>query len=329
MRLSDRLIFWLTNAWFYFTRPLFVVRCRRHLGYWPNLATPLKFAGLMQWRKLFDHNPQFVVFSDKLATKEWIAARLPELPMAETLWVGDRPEDIPDALLVPGNVAKTNNGSGQNYFPHRKLLPREAVNRLFRRWQRATALRRVAGWLDNAQEWAYRRVTPRIFVERHIDPDDELVDIAVRVMGGTPLLVSCALDFKTDATTLGYFWPDGSLLDAPRVNTLPAGFTLPVHFTEAVRLATELGQGADYLRIDFLASGGKLHAGEITCYPASGFGADEWFIQVMYRRWLETLPLSWVLSTDQPWPKRLYLSAFRRWLEERKRAVAQLPPPKA
>jgi hypothetical protein len=328
MRLSDRLVFSVTNFWFYLTRPLFVVRCRRHLGYWPSFATPHRFAELMQWRKLFDKNPQFVTFSDKLATRKWVAARLPALPDAEILWVGERPEDIPDALLTPGHVVKTSNGSGQNYFPHRKALPREEVNRLFRRWLHATAMRRALGWLDSAQEWAYHHVPPRVFVERQLGISAPVVDITVRVMGGVPLLASCALEFKTEAGTLGYFWPDGTPLEGPNVSTLPAGFAAPPRFAEAMQLAVQLGQGADYLRIDFLAVGDKLHAGEITVYPASGFGPDEWYMQLMYRRWIETLPLSWALSTPQPWPKRLYLGAFRRWLERRQREVADLPLPK-
>ena len=324
----DALIFSAVNAWCYVTRPLFVLRCRRNLGRWPNLATPLRFGELMQWRKLFDRNPRFAIFADKLATKEWIAARLPELAIAETLWVGERPEDIPDILLTPGHVAKTNNASGQNYLPHRKPLPRAEVNRLFHRWLRASALRRRLSWLDPSQEWAYRPVPPRIFVERQLGAEERFVDISVRVMDGVSILVSCSLDAKTGDKTVGYFWPDGTPLVGPETSTLPPGFTLPARFAEAVEFAARLGQGADYLRIDFLAPGDRLYAGEITCYPASGWGTDDWFMQLMYRRWLETLHLSWALSTGQPWPRRLYLAAFRRWLAERRREVFVQPPPK-
>jgi len=326
--LSDRLLFGVTNAWFYLTRPLFVMRCHRHLGYWPNLAMPMRFAELMQWRKLVDRNPRFVTFADKLATKDWIAARLPELAIAETSWVGERPEDIPDALLAAGYIAKTNNASGQNYLPHHKPMPRPEMNRLFHRWLRASAARRWFAWLDSSQEWAYRPVPPRIFVERQVGAGQTFVDIAVRVMGGVPILTSCALGSKTSERTLGYFWPDGTPLEGADINTLPSDFTLPAGFAKAVKYAAQLGQGADYLRIDFLAAGDELYAGEITCYPASGFGTDDWYMQIMYRRWLETLPLSWALSTRHAWPRRLYIGAFRRWLDRRRREVAAMPLPK-
>ena len=38
--LADRAVFALTNAWFYVTRPLFVLRAHKKLGIWPDLARP-------------------------------------------------------------------------------------------------------------------------------------------------------------------------------------------------------------------------------------------------------------------------------------------------
>lgn len=325
--LADRGILAITNAWFYLTRPLFVLRAHRKMGFWPDLARPRRLSELVQWRKLFDHNPAFVTFADKLATKEWIAARLPDLAIPETVWTGDRPEDVPESLLAEGYVIKTNNASGQNYLPHRAKLSRTEFERQFRRWLRASANKRRLGWLDQGQEWAYWPVQPKVLVERRIGVGRELVDVAVRVFDGKALLVSCALDFKTDESTTGYFWPDGSSLDDPAATTLSPTFSVPPSLPAAVRAAERLGQGFDYLRIDFFADGPNLHAGEITCYPASGLGTDDWFMQVMYRRWLETLPLSWALSTPQPWPRRIYLAAFRRWLEARRAELASEPTP--
>lgn len=327
--LGDKVVFFLTNAWFYLTRPLFVVRCHRRLGYWPDLARPRRLSELVQWRKLIDRNPAFVTFADKLATKAWIGERLPDLAQPETLWVGERPEDVPDALHAPGHVIKTNNASGQNYLPHRGALTRAEFDRQFRRWLGASAAKRRLGWLDQAQEWAYWPVPPRILVETQVGAGRHLLDISVRVLDGKAFLVSCALDFKTDGSTIGYFWPDGSPVADPSATTLSADFAVPAAFHRAVRAAERLGQGFDYLRIDFLADGETLFAGEVTCFPASGYSADDWFLQLMYRRWLETLPLSWALSTPQPWPRSLYLAAFRRWIAARRDEVAREPTPAA
>ena len=50
-------------------------------------------------------------------------------------------------------------------------------------------------------------------------------------------------------------------------------------------------------------------------------------MRLMYRRWLDTLSLSWALSTPQLWPRRLYLAAFRRWLAARRAELAVEPLP--
>ena len=325
--LADRLIFALTNAWFYVTRPLFVLRAHKKLGIWPDLARPRRLSELIQWRKLFDHNPAFVTFADKLATKDWIAARLPDLAIPETVWTGERPEDVPDELLVEGYVIKTNNASGQNYLPHRAKLSRAQFERQFRSWLRASVNKRRLGWLDKGQEWTYWRVPPKILVERQVAKGRELVDMSVRVFDGEAFLLNCALDFKTEASTDAYFWPDGTLVAEQKAATLPAHFAVPASFHRAVRVAERLAQGFDYLRVDFLTDGEALLAGEITCFPASGLGPDDWFMQQMYRRWLDALSLSWALSTPQPWPRRLYLAAFRRWLAARRAELASEPTP--
>jgi hypothetical protein len=55
----------------------------------PDVALPRDYTDRMLWRKLFDRNPLFVTFADKLATKDWVAARCPDLPMPATLWAGE------------------------------------------------------------------------------------------------------------------------------------------------------------------------------------------------------------------------------------------------
>ena len=75
--------------------PLFAVHYRRQfqifrkvVGYGPNIAFPSRYHDKMLWRKIFDHNPLFVTFCDKLATKEYVRARAPGIRMPATLWVG-------------------------------------------------------------------------------------------------------------------------------------------------------------------------------------------------------------------------------------------------
>jgi hypothetical protein len=219
-------------------------------------------------------------------------------------------------------VIKTNNASGTNYLPHRQPLPRAEVERMFRRWLFNAAMKPRLGWLEHGQEWAYWQVPPRLFVERLVLAGERLVDIAVRVMDGKVMFVSCALDHKTDDKTLGYFHPDGTPLENT-ASTLPADFRPPACLARAVATAERLGRGYDYLRIDFLAAGDSLYASEITIYPAAGFTQRVWWADPMYRAWLQALDVSWPLTTAHRGLRRIYMDAFRRWLHERRAEAAE------
>lgn len=69
--LIDRAILGLANAAMYLFAHGPVRPYRAHHGRWPDVAEPKRYFEPMLWRKIVDHNPQFVVFTDKLATKAY------------------------------------------------------------------------------------------------------------------------------------------------------------------------------------------------------------------------------------------------------------------
>jgi hypothetical protein len=131
---ADNIIFFITNILIYakYRRAIFsyVFNLRRL----PNIAKPRKLSEMVQWRKCFDRNPLFCIFCDKLLAKEWVGAQLATLKIPETIWVGIRPEDIPQEYLGPGFVLKTTHASGTNYFPCKERYSRVKVERVFRKW---------------------------------------------------------------------------------------------------------------------------------------------------------------------------------------------------
>lgn len=325
---ADRFVFGVTNLLAYLRHPRLAERFRKRQRRWPNFATPATMSELVQWRKVFDHNPLFPVLTDKLAAKQWAAERFPDLETPETLWVGDRPEDIPAAMVEPDVVLKTNNASTQNLFPHRDTADHAEVVRRFRRWMPNPFVDWVRRGLAGKAEWAYNSIPRKVFAERRLvaGPGHEVVDISIRVFGGVPHSVSCATDYKTDATRVAFFWVDGERMTVPATEDsspeLPADFAFPATMPRALAAATRIGHGVDYLRVDFLTDGDRLYLGEITIYPASGFGADDWRAASMYRHWLAAIEVSWFLSAPQPWPLSLYAAAFRRWARRRNAELA-------
>ncbi len=324
LSLADRIVLSAVNAGSYLRHPRLALYFRRRLGHWGNFAAPLQLSELMQWRKVFDHNPAFVTFCNKHATKAWVAERVPDIASPPTEWIGTRPEDIPDSLLAPGHVIKVNSATSLNYFPHREHLPRKAAERRLRRWLDF----HPRDWWRRSRlgEWAYRPNRPLLMVEPLLA--EAVVDIGVRAFNGEVSFVSVATAYKTGQDRIAFFWPDGSRLPASDFAevALPPDYTVP-QIAEAVSLARRLSRGFDYLRIDFLVAEGRLWMGEITVYPASGLGGSNDRAELTYRQWLGTLETSWVLSRKHGSPfLRLYLAAFRRWLAERRKELDVVSP---
>ena len=246
-------------------------RFRRLQGRMPKLALPETYYDWMQWRKVFDHNPLFVTLSDKLSAKDFIATRAPDLKMPRVLWVGKAADAIPEEVLRGNVVVKRNDACGCNFFIRNGNYDRTDLERTIRRWRTAPAYGRKDA------EWAYGQIERRIFVEEMLGSEDEPpVEINIRAGAGKVGYGSLLLHAKTDRQSLIYFSCNGERLGiepAPGVTEAELdAIGLPEGYHDAVAQAAKLSQEIDYARFDFYWSGGELFAGEITVYPASGYG---------------------------------------------------------
>ena len=87
------------------------VYANAHNGRKPRLLRPHRFTENMQWRKLFDLNPVYAVISDKLAVRDFIAARVGAHVLVPLLWVGNDPAAVPFDALDPPYVIKSTHAS--------------------------------------------------------------------------------------------------------------------------------------------------------------------------------------------------------------------------
>ncbi len=275
----------------------------------PDVALPRAYSERMLWRKLFDRNPLFVTFADKLATKAWIAARCPDLAIPATLWQGTDPEAIPEALLRPGVVLKANHGSGFNLFLRDPVPPRAEIAATARRWL-------ARDWGRHRGEWHYGEVPRTLFLEEAVGGEGPLIDLQIRAGRGRVGLCSMALGVKTDAVTVRYLDADGIMVpeDLSDYATVPPEVPTPAAFARAVAAARVLSAEVDFARFDFLARGDRLWAGEITVFPAAGYAEfvepalsmvmgvwdprDAWFLRE--------------LPSDDGWLGPRYAAALRR-----------------
>lgn len=285
------------------------------VGYSPNLAVPRRYHEKMLWRRLFDHSPHMVTCCDKLATKEYVRLRCPEIAMPETLWSGENLMEIPRDLLSRRIAIKCNHGCNYNYFwvPGESEL--EHADALTRQWMSST-------YGGSNLEWAYTRARRTIFAEAMVETSFPygLLDISVRCADGTPILASVISGNKTADQRCTYFDLEGNRLDheaatadPDAMGVMPGSFRVPETFFGAIDAARRLSEGLDYARYDFLADDKQLYAGEITVYPSAGLSRavdDESGVDCTIDRHWDLLK-SWFLSNPQRGWLKLYASLLR------------------
>src|SRR4029079_7927641 len=82
-------------------------------GFHLNLLRPRTFSEKMQWRKLFDLNPLYAIFCDRLPARDYIVERVGADLAIPVLWAGENPDEVPFETLQRPYVIKSNHGSGQ------------------------------------------------------------------------------------------------------------------------------------------------------------------------------------------------------------------------
>ncbi len=284
----------------------------------PAFATPRNLAQLVQWRKIFDHNPLFRVFCDKLEARDWALAIDPGLRVSEIVWTGSKTNDMPEALMTsPGYVLKASHGSGFNYFPGRRGWPPAKVRARLRRWKR-----KDYGALHH--EWAYLGLRRMLFVEKLIGSGDGLWEATFRCHDGEVSAYYVVQDQKTDHEYGAFFSGNDKrlppVIDEKDQFEFPRDFVPPPIIAKAREHARRLSRGIDYARVDFICHADNVYFCEMTVYVGSGFGIEEraHIAPFIERGWLRSIGLSWFLSTPQPWPMSLYAASFRRWVEARR-----------
>jgi hypothetical protein len=231
----------------------------------PNLLAPRRFSEKMQWRKLFDLNPEFTVLSDKLAVRSFIAARIGEEFLIPLLWSG-LPEDIPFDRLEPPYVLKSTHASGHVIM----VNPGEPIDRVEIR-------RQAAAWLAfrhgaESGEPAYTHVPPRLMIERTMTTAAGAAPEEVRlfVFDGKVAVLNTVIVEAGKIRNGAFHTPGWTRLDWHFSRWLDRPFPPPQRLADMIRAAERLGAGFDHGRVDFYDCGEKIHVGEITVYAWSG-----------------------------------------------------------
>jgi hypothetical protein len=317
-RLAAKAVVILGNVLVYIRYPVRVLIFYKYLRHWPNVCYPQTKNEKFLWRKIFDRNPTYRLVADKLAVRPFIKTRCPDLDTADIVWVGTSPDQMPDALLHPGVIIKTNNGTSRNIFITDLPMDRVRINQ------------QVAKWLARPHavihgEWVYDQIQPQVFIERLVAPrdDPQFVDICCHVLMGKCLLVTADKDVKQTNERIAVYDANANRLPihfrdnarAERCGELPEDFPVPATFEKAVRCAESIARDFDYIRVDFMSTGSRLYFCECTVFPMGGFslisgGADGWITAA----W--DLRNSWFMQQPQRGLRGVYRKLYYYCLRE-------------
>ena len=234
-----------------------------------HLFRPRRFTEKMQWRKLFDLDPIYAAFSDKVATREYVAQRVGSDAVVPMLWLGNDPAALPLETLRAPYIIKCSHGSGWNIVVRDNDPMDYGTTRV-----------QLGRWL--ASDYGYEKIEPgysavprRLFVEPLLTHQGDFpIEYKFFMFNGVARLVLLRANYgdRGDERTQAYYDMQWRLLplralDAP-CSTTPV--PRPPEFDTMRVMAERLTEDRDHIRVDFLIGDGRVYVGELTSYHESG-----------------------------------------------------------
>lgn len=234
-----------------------------------NLEHPTLYTEKLNWLKLHDRRPEYVVMADKVKAKEYVAEKLGTQYIIPTLGVWKDPEEIDFDALPDQFVLKCNHnsGTGMCICKDKKALDIPKVRNELRRGLKENYYKKF-------REWPYKDIPRRILAEQYMVDDSgvELRDYKVHCFNGEPRLMEYHrgrfgkhyMEYYDTECNLTDFQQDG-------YQAAPESLKKPLCWEEMMEKSRVLARGIPYLRVDWYVVNGQLYFGEMTFYDGAGF----------------------------------------------------------
>lgn len=252
---------------------------RGFLGEKLDLENPKTFNEKLQWLKIHDRNPFYSTLVDKYRVKAWVAEQIGVEHVVSTYGCWDRVEDINLDSLPDKFVLKTNHDSGGVVICRNK----DTFDSKAAKLKLSKHLKNNMYWY--AREWPYKDVTPLIFAEEFLEPNEISTgycaaesdccpaDYKVSCFAGKPKLVEVHRGRFTQHTC-DYYTPDWEPITSIDWGGVPFsddGVEPPECLDEMLRLSSILVEGFPQARVDWYVVNNRLLFGEITFFSGAGF----------------------------------------------------------
>ena len=245
---------------------------RLQMGYRMDFKAPKTFNEKLQWLKLYNRNPEYTRIVDKLEVKEYVAAIIGAEYVIPTLGVWSQPEEIDFESLPEKFVLKTTHGGGSNGVivcrDKSKLDKGKIVSSL-----RVSLQQNI---YRTFREWPYKGVKPRIIAEQYMEDSEikELRDYKFFCFNGRAEYYKVDFD-RFVGHKANYFDRNGLLMEFGE-EVCPPNYDkkieMPSNLSDMMNIAEKLSQNIPFVRVDLYSVNQRVYFGEMTFFPAAGFG---------------------------------------------------------
>lgn len=246
---------------------------RYRLGYWIDWKNPKSFSEKLQWLKINDRRPEYTIMVDKYLAKKYAADKIGEKFIIPTLGVWNSADEIDFDQLPNQFVLKCNHNSGGLVICKDKselnfIEVKEKLNKALKQ-----------NFYQMGREWPYKNVPKKIIAEKYMKDErqgNDLRDYKFYCFNGKPKYCQ-VISNRNTSETIDFFdmdWKHQEFtgLQIPHHPFSKINIQQPQMFSEMKQAAELLSQHIRFVRVDFYEINGVMMFGEMTFYPASGFG---------------------------------------------------------
>lgn len=237
-----------------------------------RLDNPQTFCEKLQWIKLYDRNPIYTTYVDKVEVKKYVASIVGKDFVIPTIAVWDNVEDISFDNLPNSFVIKCNHNSGTGM-----CICRDKNKLNIEKVKRELSRGLAEDYYIINREWPYKNVPRKIFAEQFISSlnGEPLIDYKFFCFNGHPKYCQVIKDRETQET-IDFFDTDWRHQDFIGLNRKAVFSERPIekpqNYELMIEIAMKLSKGIPFSRIDLYNINGKIYFGEITLFPMSGLG---------------------------------------------------------
>ena len=248
-------------------------RYRFQMGCWVDWQNPKTFTEKIQWLKLYNRKPEYTTWVDKSLVKKYVASIIGDKYIIPTLGIWQRTSQIDWNSLPNKFVLKTTHGGGSCGVVICKNKD------IFDKEKAVASLDKSLKYdiYKDFREWPYKNVKKGIIAELYMEDafQTELNDYKFFCFNGEPLYCQVIRDRHVRETIDFYDmeWKHQEFVGLnPNVTNGLTPVERPVCLAEMIDICRKLSKNVPFIRVDLYIINSQVYFGELTFFPASGFG---------------------------------------------------------